>query len=81
MNCCVNPCATDGFAGVTAIDCRVAVDTVNKVDPTTDPDVALIVLVPIASAEANPPAVMIPVAGVPEAHVTDDVRFSVLLSL
>jgi hypothetical protein len=81
VNCCVRPFVTDGFAGVTAIDCSVAAVTVSKVEPTTDPDVALIVLVPTASAGANPPAVMVAVAVVPEAQVTDDVKFCVLLSL
>jgi hypothetical protein len=73
--------ATDGFAGVTAIDCSVAAVTVSNVDPTNDPDVALMVVVPTASAVANPPAVMVAVAVVPEAHVTEAVRFCVLLSL
>jgi hypothetical protein len=81
VNCCVNPATTDGFAGVTAIDCSVTVDTVSKVEPTTDPNVALMVLIPTASAEANPPAVMVAVAVEPEAHVTEAVRFCVLLSL
>ena len=42
---------------------------------------ALMVLVPTASAEANPPAPMVAVAVVPELHVTEDVTFCVLLSL
>jgi hypothetical protein len=73
--------AIDGFAGVTAIDCSVAVDTVSKVEPTTDPDVALIVLVPAEAAVANPPALIVAVAVVPDAQVTEAVRFWVLLSL
>ena len=81
MNCFVRPLATDGFAGVTAIDCSVAAVTVRTVEPTTDPEVALIVLLPTASADANPAALIVAVAVVPEAHVTDAVRFCVLLSL
>jgi hypothetical protein len=81
VNCFVRPLAIDGFTGVTAMDCRVAAVTVNSVELTTEPDVAPMVLVPTASAEANPPAVMVAVAVVPDAHVTDDVRFCVLLSL
>jgi len=73
--------ATVGFIGVTAIDCRVAAVTVSTVEPATDPEVALIVLVPIATAVSSPPAVIVAVAVVPEAQVTEEVRFCVLLSL
>jgi hypothetical protein len=59
----------------------VAIVTVSNVEPTTDPEVALIVLGPAATAVANPPAVIVAIAGAPEAHVTEDVRFCVLLSL
>jgi hypothetical protein len=55
--------------------------TVSKVEPTIDPDVAVMVLVPTATAVANPPAVMVAVAVVPEAQVTEAVRFCVVLSL
>jgi hypothetical protein len=59
----------------------VAAVTVNKVGPTTAPEVALMVLVPTATAVVIPPALMVAVAVVPEAHVTEAVRFCVLLSL
>ena len=59
----------------------VAAVTVSTVEPTIDPDVALIVLVPTATAVASPPVAMVAVAVVPEAHVTEAVRFCVLLSL
>jgi len=72
---------TVGLPGVTAMDCSVAAVTVSTVEPTTDPDVALIVLVPIATAVASPPAPIVAVAVVPEAHVTALVRFCVVLSL
>ena len=80
VNCCVNPFATDGFAGVTAIDTNVAAPTVNTVEPLTAPSDAPIVLVPTATAVASPPAVIVAVAVVPELQVTDPVRFCVLLS-
>jgi hypothetical protein len=73
--------ATAGFVGVTAIDFSVAAVTVSTVEPTTDPEVALIVLVPTATAVASPPAPIVAVPVVPEAHVTEAVRFCVLLSL
>src|SRR5579871_4483423 len=81
VNCCVAPLPIDGFAGVTAIDFSVAAVTVNVVDPLIAPDVALIVLVPTPTPVANPPVVIVAVEVVPEAHVTDAVRFCVLLSL
>ena len=59
----------------------VAGVTVNTVEPTTDSDVALIVLVPAARAEANPAALIVAVVIVPDDHVTEAVRFCVLLSL
>ena len=70
-----------GFAGVTVMDCSVAAVTVSNVEPTTAPEVALIVLLPAATAVAKPPAPMVAVAMVPEAQVTEAVRFCVLLSL
>ena len=71
----------DGFAGVTAIDCSVAAVTVSTVEPLMAPEVALIVLVPTPTPVAKPPVVMVAVEVVAEAHVTDAVRFWVLLSL
>jgi hypothetical protein len=71
----------DGFAGVTAIDCSVAAVTVSIAEPTTDPEVALIVLLPVPAPVAKPPAVIVATPGVADAHVTEDVRFCVLLSL
>ena len=70
-----------GFAGVTAIDCSVAAVTVSTVEPTTGPNVALIVLLPTATPVAKPPAVMLATPGVADAQVTSAVRFCVLLSL
>jgi hypothetical protein len=81
VNCCVRPLAIDGFAGVTAMDCSVGAVTVSSVEPTTDPEVALMVLVPAATPVARPPVPILAVAVVPDPHVTDDVRFCVLLSL
>jgi hypothetical protein len=81
VNCCVAPFAIDGFAGVTAIDCSVAAVTVSTVDPLTEPDVALMVLVPTPAPVAKPVLVMVATEVVAEPHVTDVVRFCVLLSL
>jgi hypothetical protein len=81
VNCCVSPLAIDGLAGVTAIDCSAAAVTVSTVDPTIAPEVALMVLVPTATAVANPPEPMVAVAVVPDAQVTEAVKFFVLVSL
>ena len=47
LNCCVLPTATDGFAGETAMDCRVAVPTVRVVVPVMPEAVAEIVTDPL----------------------------------
>ena len=73
--------ATDGLAGVTAIDCRVAAITVSKVEPEIEFRVALMVLLPVLFAVARPPAAMVATPVVADAHVTEAVRFCVLLSL
>jgi hypothetical protein len=40
VNCCVLPLVIDGFAGVTAMETRVAAVTVRVVLPETAPEVA-----------------------------------------
>lgn len=45
-NCCVLPCATVGFAGVTSIDTSVPVPIVTEVEPVTPKDDAVTVNVP-----------------------------------
>ena len=74
VNCWVSPLAIDGFAGVTAMDTRVAAVTVSVVEPLTLPDVALMVEVPVATAVASPPAVMVATLVVAELHVAVLVR-------
>jgi hypothetical protein len=54
----VVPLASDGEAGVTAIDTNVGNETVMVVAPLTLPNVAVTVLAPCASAVARPPPVM-----------------------
>src|SRR5581483_6990544 len=78
VNCCVVPLAIDGFAGVTAIDCNAAAVTVSTVEPLTEPNVALIVLVPTPAPVARPPAAIVATDVVADAHVTWLVRFWVL---
>ena len=71
---------TLGSVGVTAMETRTGAVTVNVVEPLTAPSVAPMVEVPIPALVAKPPEVMVALPGVPEAHVTDEVRFSVVLS-
>jgi len=58
--------------------------TVNTADPVTDPEAAVIVAAPIPTPVANPslPAelLMVATAAFEEFHVTEFVRFCVLLS-
>jgi len=46
VNCCVDPAATEEFAGVMATDTRVPVPTVMVVEPVTPDEVAERVSVP-----------------------------------
>src|SRR2546427_6128108 len=56
VNCLLVPIAMVGFAGVTASDTNVAVLTVKVAVPVTEPEVALIVVVPVPTAVARPKA-------------------------
>lgn len=70
-----------GFAGLMVIETRCAVETVSPVEPLTDPKVALIVVLPVATLEARPCALMVAAAAVEDVHVTVVVMSCVLLSL
>ncbi len=73
-----------GLVGVIAIDTSVAGVTVRVVDPDMLPDVAVIVVDPVATEEANPlePAALLIVATAraDELQVTAVVRSCVVLS-
>jgi hypothetical protein len=81
VNCWDAPLATDGFAGVTAMDCSVACVTVSTVDPVMAPEVAVMVEVPLLTAVAKPPGVIDATVVVDELHVAVPVRFCVVPSL
>jgi hypothetical protein len=53
-NCCVVPNAIEGLAGMTAIDTSAAEVTVNVVEPCTEPEVAVILAVPVSALLATP---------------------------
>ncbi len=73
------------MAGVTAIETRAAAATVRVVEPLTEPDVAVIVVVPCATLVARPApvpcATMVATATLDELQVTEAVKFCVLPSV
>jgi hypothetical protein len=80
MNCFVALLAIDGFAGVTVIDTSVGAVTVSSVVPSTAPEAASTLLVPVANPVANPPAVIVTTPVDCELQVTELVKFCVELS-
>ncbi len=54
VNCCVVPSAMEGLAGVIAIDSRAAGVTVSVVVPLTAPEVAVMLVLPVATLVASP---------------------------
>lgn len=54
VNCSVVPTAMLGLAGVTASETSVAAVTVRDAVPLTEPDVAVIVVVPVPTPAASP---------------------------
>lgn len=63
--------AIEGDAGVTAIEASSAVPTVKVVLPEIEPEVAEIELVPTATAVARPLLLIVAVAVVADAQVTE----------
>ena len=80
VNCCVLPAATDGFAGVTAMELRAGAVTAREVLPETAPSVAMMVVLPVATAVAKPEELMVAAALLVEDQVTLAVRSWVELS-
>jgi hypothetical protein len=78
VNCSVLPAATDGDAGVTAIEVRTAAVTVSVVEPLIVPDLAVMVEVPIDTPVANPPDFMVAIEVDDELQVAELVRFCVV---
>ncbi len=70
-----------GLTGLMVIETKCAVDTVSGVEPLTDPKVALMVVLPAATLEARPCALMVAAAALDDVQVTVEVMSWVLLSL
>jgi hypothetical protein len=64
--------------GVTEIEVNVAAVTVNLANPLIVPELAVIVLVPVAMPLADPPLLIVATAVADEVHVTALVRFWVV---
>jgi hypothetical protein len=75
------PRATRGFAGLTLIETRWAVETVSPVEPLTVPKTALIVLPPVATLFRRPWLLMTAAAGFEEVQIAEPLMSCVLLSL
>jgi hypothetical protein len=78
VNCSVWPAATDGAAGVTEIDVNTGAVTATLAEPVTEPEVAVIVVVPGATLVANPPLLTVAIVVADEVQVTVLVRFCVV---
>jgi hypothetical protein len=73
VNCSVVPSAKDGFKGVTAIDTSTGCPTVRVAEAVMEPEVAVMVAVPMPTPVANP---LDPIRAM---LVRDDVQFTVLV--
>src|ERR1700731_4277597 len=84
VNCCVEPRLMLGFAGVTAIETRVAFVTVRFALSLKPWNAAAIVVVPIETPVATPSLLgtllIVATEGADDVHLTTEVRSSVLLS-
>jgi len=81
VNCWFAPDEIEGFAGVTAIETRVAAVTFRVVDPLTVPEPAATVVVPTLLPVARPPLDIVATPVEDELQVTVLVRFCVLPSV
>jgi len=78
VNCCTVPSGMETLTGVTTIETRKALVTVSDAVPETLPEVAEMIVVPAASAFANPGApfkLMLATDGLEDVQVTDEVMF------
>lgn len=81
VNCCVSPSAKLALPGVTAMETNDAVAIESVVVPETLPRVAEMFAEPTATVLARPPPLTVTSERSSLAHVTNDVRFDVVLSV
>src|ERR1700694_2761626 len=79
-NCCSVPFATEGFAGVTAIETRDGAVTVSVAVPCTVPEAAVIVVGPGVRVVAPPVALIVATLVAEELHVAVAVKSAVVPS-
>jgi hypothetical protein len=77
VNCSVCPAATDGAAGVTAIEINTAAVTVNVAEPVAVPEVAVIVVLPGITLVASP-LLTVAIVAAEDVQVAVLVRFCVV---
>jgi len=70
-----------GLDGVMLMETNCTVETVSPVEPVIVPKAAFIVVLPLATLEASPVALIVAAAGVEDVQTTDAVMSCVLLSL
>ncbi len=78
VNSCVRPKATEGAEGVTEMEVKIAVVTVNVAEPLIVPEVALMAAVPGAIAVASPPLFTVATEVDDEFHRAEPVRLLVV---
>ena len=81
VNCQIAFCTTVTLPGVTAIETKAGGETISVVEPTTEPNVALMLVLPCVNVVANPVLLIVATADCEEPHVTQVVKLRVLLSL
>jgi len=81
VNCWVAPTAIVGLAGVTATDTNTGAVMVRPVNPLIDPDVAMIVVLPVPAPVAKPALVIVATEVLVELQTTEPVMFKVPPSL
>jgi len=74
-NCCVVPAAIDGSGGEMEIETNAAWVTVSSVEPVTDPDVALMLAVPLPNPLATPELLIVATETASDDHAAVVVRF------
>lgn len=80
MSCWVpDPAAMEAVDGDSAMLVRVGLLTVSELVPFTDPEVAVMIVVPDATPVARPLAAMVAMDGLLLDQVTVEVQFAVVL--
>ena len=74
VNCGVFPAPIEGWTGVTVIDTSVGGVVVNVVEPLTEPELAVIVVMPGSDVLASPWLLMVATAVLEEFQLTEVVR-------